>query len=356
MNPFHFTSRSSNPDHSFTAMSVNPLLTAALISIALLGSASAAPPPGAANGKLKVFILSGQSNMVGFGQVKGGTGTMEAYLKSNPKDYGHLVDAKGEPVVRDDVWLVDLSYPDKQKQGWLTTGYGADSGHIGPEYGFGFEIGDHFDDPVLIIKSAWGGRSLAHNFLPPSAGGYPKPEKDGDAGFQYAEVQRHVKEITGNLKTYYPGYSGKGWEIVGFGWHQGWNDRIDQKAVDAYENNLVHLIKDLRKDLDRPDLPFVIANTGMGGWNIPEKAPYKKKVEKLMEVQLAVADPAKYPEFEGNVAGVETRGFQRTLEQSPSNQEFHWMRNWETYHLIGKSMGDSMIALLSGQPAAPAER
>jgi alpha-galactosidase len=75
-----------------------------------------------------------------------------------------------------------------------------------------------------------------------------------------------------------------------------------------------------------------------------------------MEVQLAVADPAKYPEFEGNVAGVETRGFQRTLEQSPSNQEFHWMRNWETYHLIGKSMGDSMIALLSGQPAAPAER
>jgi len=33
---------------------------------------------------------------------------------------------------------------------------------------------------------------------------YPKPEKDKDKGFQYAEVLRHVKEITGDLKKYYP--------------------------------------------------------------------------------------------------------------------------------------------------------
>jgi alpha-galactosidase len=338
-------------------MSIHRLLLAILVSAASLGSSHAAPPSRTADGKLKIFILSGQSNMVGFGQVKGDTpGTMESYVKGNPKDYGRLVDAKGEPVVRDDVWIVDLSYPDQQKQGWLTTGYGAKGGHIGPEYGFGFQIGNYYEDPVLLIKSAWGGRSLSHNFLPPSAGDYPKPEKDGDAGFQYAEVLRHVKEITGNLKKYYPDYSGKGWEIAGFGWHQGWNDRIDQKAVDAYENNLVHLIKDLRKDLGRPDLPFVIANTGMGGWNIPETAPYKKKVEKLMDVQLAVADATKYPDFKGNVAGVETRGFQRTAEESPSKQDFHWLRNWETLYLIGKSMGDSMVGLLSGQPAAPARR
>jgi hypothetical protein len=331
-------------------MSIHRLFLATLITAATCGASSAAPPSRPADGKLKIFILSGQSNMVGFGQVKGGTGTMEAYVKSNPKDYGHLVDAKGEPVVRNDVWLVDLSYPDQQRQGWLTTGYGAKGGHIGPEFGFGFQVGDCYEDPVLLIKSAWGGRSLSHNFLPPSVGNYPKPQKDGDAGFQYAEVQRHVKEITGNLKKYYPDYSGKGWEIVGFGWHQGWNDRIDQKAVDAYEANLVHLIKDLRKDLDRPNLPFVIANTGMGGWDIPETAPYKKKVEKLMNAQLAVGDAARYPEFKGNVAGVETRGFQRKPEESPSKQEFHWMRNWETLYLIGDSMGKSMVGLLSGKP------
>jgi hypothetical protein len=335
-------------------MSIQHLLAFTLIHAATIGCLSAAPPSRPADGKLKIFILSGQSNMIGFGQVKGGAGTMEAYVKSNPKDYGHLVDAGGQPVVRDDVWVVDISYPDGRNQGWLTTGFGAKGGHIGPEYGFGFQVGDYYGDPVLIIKSAWGGRSLSRNFLPPSAGNYPKPQKDGDEGFQYAEILRHVAEITGDLKKYFPDYSGKGWELVGFGWHQGWNDRIDQKAVDAYEGNLVHLIKDLRRDLGKPGLPFVIANTGMGGWTIPESAPYKKKVEKLMDVQLAVADPAKYPEFKGNVGGVETRGFQRSPEESPSKQDFHWLRNWETLYLIGDSMGKSMVGLLSGNPIPPA--
>jgi alpha-galactosidase len=68
-----------------------------------------------------------------------------------------------------------------------------------------------------------------------------------------------------------------------------------------------------------------------------------------MEAQLALADPERYPDFKGNVAGVETRDFQRTLEESPSKQEYHWMRNWETYYLIGKSMGDAMIKLISAQ-------
>ncbi|MEX2381232.1 MAG: sialate O-acetylesterase [Opitutales bacterium] len=299
-----------------------------------------------ANGKLKIFIVAGQSNMVGFGQLAGSPGTMETYVKDNPKAYGHLVNDEGDHVVRDDVWLVNLSYEDNQQQGYLTTGYGVNEGHIGPEYGFGFVVGDHFEDPVLIIKSAWGGRSLAHNFLSPSSEDYPKPEKDGDKGFQYAETVRHVKEITGNLQKYYPDYKGNGYEIVGFGWHQGWNDRVNADAVEAYEENLVNFIKDIRKDLGSPKLPFVIANTGMGGWSIPETAHYKERVEKLMNDQLAVADEQKYPEFSGNVAGVETRDFQRPREESPSGQDFHWLRNWETYYLIGKSMGEAMTDLL----------
>ena len=318
-----------------------------------LPGVSAAGKTCPANGKLKVFILAGQSNMVGFGQVKGSPGTMETYVKTKPKEYGHLVDKSGNPVVRDDVWIVNLSYKGKEKMGWLTTGYGASDGHIGPEYGFGFAVGDYYEDPVLIVKSAWGGRSLIHNFRSPSSAEYPKPEKDGDMGFQYAEVLRHVKEITGNLKKYFPGYAGKGYEIVGFGWHQGWNDRINQKAVDIYEENMVHFVKDMRKDLGVEKLPFVIANTGMGGWDIPVTARYKKKVEKLMVAQLALADATKHPEFKGNVAGVETRDFQKKREESPSGQEYHWMRNWETLYLIGKSMGDGIVGLVSGGAARP---
>ncbi|MEX0866637.1 MAG: sialate O-acetylesterase, partial [Pirellulales bacterium] len=129
---------------------------------------------------------------------------------------------------------------------------------------------------------------------------------------------------------------------------QGWNDRINQTAVDAYESNMVNFVNDIRKDLGVERLPFVIANTGIGGWTNPER--YKKKVEKLMTAQLALADAEKYPQFQGNVAGVETRDFQRSREESPSGQGFHWMRNWETYYLIGKSMGDSMVDLLAASP------
>ncbi|MFK7790231.1 MAG: sialate O-acetylesterase [Phycisphaeraceae bacterium] len=297
-----------------------------------------------ANGKLKVFILAGQSNMVGFGTVLGDKpGTMQTLIKEKPEAYGHLV-KDGNPIVRDDVYVVNLSDPGKQKEaGFLDTNFGAQANHIGPEYAFGWVVGDYYEDPVLIIKCSWGGRSLAHNFLPPSIEDYAKPQKDGDKGFHYAEVIRHTKEVTGNLKKYVPGYKGKGFEIVGFGWHQGWNDSIDQGAVDVYERNLVALIKDLRKDLGVMDMSFVSANTGMRGWELPDR--YRAKVEKHVEAQLAVGDPQKYPEFAGNVAGVETRGFARTKEQSPSGQQFHWNRNWESYYLMGQAMGKAMLKL-----------
>ncbi|MBK1825881.1 sialate O-acetylesterase [Haloferula rosea] len=321
---------------------INALTRILVLTMLIALQVQAEPAP--QSGKLKIFLLAGQSNMVGFGQVKGRPGTMESYVKEKPKAYVHLVDPDGEPVVRDDVWIVNLSDPKNPQQGWLTTGYGASPDHIGPEYGFGIEMADHYEEPVLLIKCAWGGRSLFHNFLPPSAGDHPKPEKDGDKGFHYTEILRITKEVTGNLKTYYPHDSSQGFEIVGFGWHQGWNDRINQTAVDAYEENLVHLVQDLRRDLGIEKLPVVIANTGMGGWEIPKR--YKAKVEKLMVAQLALAEPEKYPQFAGNVGGVETRDFQRSQEESPSKQEYHWMRNWETYYLIGESMAQSMIRLL----------
>ena len=68
-----------------------------------------------------------------------------------------------------------------------------------------------------------------------------------------------------------------------------------------------------------------------------------------MEVQLALADAEKHPEFKGNVAGVETRDFWRDRSQSPSGQNYHWNRNWETYYLIGKGMGDAMVGLLANE-------
>jgi hypothetical protein len=298
---------------------------------------------------LKIFILAGQSNMVGFGTLAGPQGTMEAMLQSHADKYGHLVDDNNRAIARNDVWLVDLSNSNEKKQGFLSTGFGKNADFIGPEYAFGQEIGDHFTDPVLLLKCAWGGKSLYHDFLPPSIGNYSTPTQAGDPGFYYAEIIRLVKEVTKNLKKYCPVYKGTSYEIAGFAWHQGWNDRINQEAVNVYEKNLVHFIEDIRRDLKVEKLPFVIANTGMSGWQMPER--YRAKVEQHLRAQLAVGDFKKYPQFKGNVATVETRDFRRAPTDSPApNREYHWYNNWESYYLIGKSMGQSMLQLLNTPP------
>lgn len=70
----------------------------------------------------------------------------------------------------------------------------------------------------------------------------------------------------------------------------------------------------------------------------------------LMNAQLAMADPAKYPEFEGNVDFIDTRDFWLAADVSPRDQGFHWNQNAETCFLIGKSMDDLMVDLL--EPAS----
>ena len=162
---------------------------------------------------------------------------------------------------------------------------------IGPELGFGLVMGDTFDSQVLLIKVAWGGKSLAKDFRPPSSG--------GEVGPSYKELIQHVKDVLANLKTHFPDYDGKGYQLAGFGWHQGWNDRINQAYNDEYEKNLANFIRDVRKDLGVPKLPFVIAETGMSGPS--EKHP---RALSLMRAQAAVA---KYEEFQGTSHSSEPR-------------------------------------------------
>jgi alpha-galactosidase len=297
----------------------------------LLAALLAAAGPGEPRGPVKVFILAGQSNMEGQGMIRGEKpGTLESLLK-NPASaprFKHLADAQGKWVVREDVWIWYLG-----RTGGLTVGYSPKGDAIGPELQFGHGVGDAIDAPVLLIKTAWGGKSLAKDFRPPSAG--------GEVGPSYTAMMAHVKEVLAGLKTLFPRYDGQGYEIAGFGWHQGWNDRINQAYNEEYEKNLAHLIRDVRKDLGVPKLPFVIAETGMSGPE--EKNP---RALSLMKAQAAVAE---YPEFKGNVAFVGTKDFWRPAEASPANQGFHWNRNAETYFLIGDAMGKDMLKLMKSR-------
>jgi len=287
-------------------------------------------PSQAAEGSLRVFILAGQSNMEGVGQVEGDHKGSLRHLVSDPKTagrYAHLVDKDGKWVVRDDVWIWCLPQKGKGRKGKLTVGYGASSRTIGPEFGFGLVVGDCLEDQVLLIKIAWGGKALATDFRPPSSG--------GKVGPCYTELVKRTREVLANLKTLFPDYDGKGYEIAGFGWHQGWNDGCSWDATRQYEENLANFIRDIRKDLGVEKLPFVIANSGFAGWG--------QKVDRRLAIMKAQAAVPERKEFKGNVVCVETRGFFRGY---PSRHNYHWNNNGETYYLIGDAMGKAMVTLL----------
>jgi len=282
---------------------------------------------------LKLFILAGQSNMQGTGIVvsdmerNDGKGSLEYLAGYSPKQskFRHLVSDDGGWESRDDVWI---SYFDRR--GPLSVGYGARKGMIGPELGFGCVMGDYFEAPILLIKVAWGGKALGKEFKPPSAG--------GEVGKSYVDLFKEVNRVRNNLDELFPNLQYDGVDLLGFGWHQGWNDRVNQAYNDAYEENLACFIRDARRELASPNLPFVIAETGMGGHG--ESHP---RAISLMEAQASVAQRE---EFKGNVSFVGTKDFWREKSLSPSDQAYHWNNNAETFYLIGEGMAGAMIQLL----------
>ena len=286
-----------------------------------------------AEAPVRIFLLAGQSNMVGAGQVRAnpdrndGEGSLEWMVDRSPGKAGfaHLRDEDGEWVERDDVKIWFLG-----RKGDLRPGFGSNEGTIGPELGFGSVVGDAFDEPVLLVKIAWGGKAIGKEFRPPSSG--------GEVGAEYRMLVAETRKVLADPAAIFPEFKGREFELMGIGWHQGWNDRVDQAFNDEYEENLANLIRDLRKELGTPDLPFVIAETGMSGPD--EKHP---RALSLMAAQAAVA---KRPEFAGTVDFVGTRDFYRSPERSPSRQGYHWNSNAETYYLIGEAMGVAMLDLL----------
>jgi alpha-galactosidase len=301
-----------------------------MIAAALLAAALSAPPQPET---LKVFVLAGQSNMQGHGFISadpernGGKGSLEQAARNpaSPAQLRSLLASDGSWRVRDDVWI---HYMDRK--GPLTVGYGVGQDVIGPELGFGGAVGDALHEPVLLIKVAWGGKSLAVDFRPPSAG--------GEVGPNYTELVARIRAALSSIEADFPALKGRRPQLAGFGWHQGWNDRIDDGFVAQYEQNMVHFIKDIRKDLAAPGLPFVIAETGMGGM-----AEEDGQALALMRAQEAAT---KRPETGPNAAFVGTRAFWRTAEQSPVDALYHWNNNGETYFMIGDAMGRAMNELM----------
>ncbi|MFN7021651.1 MAG: sialate O-acetylesterase [Phycisphaerales bacterium] len=321
--------RSANQPRSALALVIGVVLACA-------EARSAEPKP------LKVFVLAGQSNMVGQGVVdlagkdhNDGKGTLATLLGDPAKSdrLKHLQDPAGQWRVRDDVWVRFQPEGAALRAGPLAVGYTRYDGkhHFGPELQFGHVLGDFLENEVLIIKTAWGGKSLYADFRPPSSGGTTGP--------YYTLMIEQIREALANIKRDFPQSKAEGYELAGLVWYQGWNDGCDTKhAVPEYERNLVNLIRDVRKDLGVPNLPVVVGEL-TGPW---VDAP--KEWEELRRAQAAAAA---HPDFRGNVAFVPTRHFVRAPEDSPNpGHGHHEFGNAETYFLVGDALGKGMVDLL----------
>lgn len=310
---------------------------------------------------VRVFILLGQSNMVGMGKVSGGEGSLE-YAVKEKKLYPYLVNDAGTWTERKDVRNVRVMVG---KSGgmqlfnneWLTI----KGKTIGPEIGIGHHLGHATDAPVLILKSCIGNRSLGWDLLPPGSpsfefedkgkvwhyAGYKESphrwEKDTKpqpigwyAGKQYDDDIANAKKVLAELDRYYPG--AKKYEVAGFFFWQGEKDRGDAGHASRYEQNLVRLIKQLRKEFDVPKAKFVCATLG----DIAKGATGNEG--KILEAHLAVdGTSGKHEEFKGNVATV----YSHPLSKGGSSNG-HYGGNAETYMNVGEAMGRAMVDLLKG--------
>jgi Carbohydrate esterase, sialic acid-specific acetylesterase len=315
---------------------------AAILTTALLSFTGAEAKP------LKVFILAGQSNMEGPASVS----TFD-YIGDDPGTAPLLKmmrGADGKPVTCEGVTISYLTGAGENNftlNGKLTTGYGSMWGmdpskpgdKIGPEFTFGLVMDGAFEEPVLIIKAAWGGKSLHTDFRPPSAGPYVMPketqevwdkhpqgahgipkaedrakwnaEKVAATGVYYRLMLEHVKKVLADPKQIMPDYdAAQGYEIAGFAWLQGFNDMVDGQVYPrhnqpdryaAYSDLLASFIRDVRKDFNAPKMPFVIGVMGVGGQG--DQSP------SMVAFRQAMAAPAEMPEFKGNVVAVQTAPF-----------------------------------------------
>jgi len=278
---------------------------------------------------LKVFILAGQSNMQGHVNVS----TFDS-LADDPKTAPILKEmrnADGTPRVCEKVWISSIGCAGDdttEQKGKLTAGFGASPQEIGPEFTFGIYMEKMLNEPVLIVKTSWGGKSLHTDFRPPSAKPYEfcatelqgRKNRGDDmekeranvikaTGVYYRLMIEHVRKVLADVKRVVPEYDPtQGYELAGFVWFQGFNDlvsdwtyenRMKPGGYDMYGQLLADFIRDVRKDLSAPKMPFVIGVMGIGGVKEDKKPPQ-------MYFRQAQVAPTLLPEFKGNVVAVQT--------------------------------------------------
>jgi len=236
---------------------------AQVVVLAFGGSALAESKKSAAE-PIKVYLMAGQSNMVGPGSNK--------YVQAN---HPELV----KP--RKDVWCVSAG----KVSGPLRPGYGGGERSFGLELTMGHVLGDAVANPIVLFKSSTGGTTLHKHWRPPSA----VKRAGGVVGPLYTRMIRRFHNMLANRDDAFGPYAGRPIELAGFVWFQGENDCCakDENGKgywEYYEENLKDLIKDVRRELGVPELPVLIVQINDSCWDgLPNRGgtvlrPIQKKV------------------------------------------------------------------------------
>ena len=347
-------------------LSVFALLTASAYPISARELPDPDGKPADLNKPVKVFIIMGQSNTLEMGRVKGDKeGTLEHAVKTE-KLYPFMVDDEGNWTKRQDVRNVHTQGSGGpggrggvRRNDWLTVS----GGKIGIEIGIGHHLGNALDEPVLILKSSIGNRSLGWDLLPPGSprhevettdkagkkvtlvtpayndevrypswtkGEVPEPPKHNwHAGLQYAGDVARAKAVLKDLEKHYPG--GKGSEVAGFLWWQGDKDRYNAAHAAMYEKNLTQLFKALRKEFNAPKAKMVVATLGQTN---KDTASGNEKM--IIDGMVAFGEAHK-----GEVTVVYTH----PLSMGGASNG-HYGGNAKTYMNVGLGMGKAMVELL----------
>ncbi|MEW4489135.1 sialate O-acetylesterase [Thalassoglobus sp. JC818] len=328
------------------------------------------PWPASKDGPVKVFILAGQSNMQGHASLR----TLEylIYNSETAQEYQHWKDKDGLWTQRNDVWVWTTDGP---RFGSLKPGFGAREFKIGPELGFGWVVGEAFDEQILLIKTCWGGRSVRRDFLSPSS---PQPDAEQlqadlermrrrtptatledvqqSYGKDYRLMLEHVSDVLANADELFPGAGRpREYQLSGFVWFQGWNDMVDreqrEEKYQQYTTRLTTMIEDLRKDLSAPNLPVVIGELGANGNRGDFQAAQQAAAEAL---DNAVFVPT--VEFwDSETAELAEREVWKTSDWSEyynvgSDRGYHYLGSAKILTKIGQALGTEMVELIKQTP------
>lgn len=325
---------------------------------------------------VQVYILAGQSNMEGKAQNK--LLEYQATAPETKEKFAHLR-KDGKWIEREDVFINYLG-----RRGKLTIGYGSRD-RTGVELEFGTVMANHFEEPVLLIKTAWGGHSLFRNFRPPSVGlpsnesleaelanaqkavqrnnekhkrDNPMPTMDeikSKYGLSYREMMKEVQETLKNRDELFPELKGRELKIAGFVWFQGWNDQYGGAEAE-YASNMTHFIRDIRKDFGVPKLPVVI---GVMGQNGSKESQGAMKVIQDAQIGMEAVEG-----FQGNVKAVRTDvlidkaaealypDWKKDIsawEKVGSDHGYHYLGSAIWFNRMGGAFGEAMLELAKGQ-------